>query len=195
MSNNREEEIRRRAYELWERGGRIGNAEDHWYQAEGEIKRGSSSVNPGFNPALGGSRKHTGKCFCGSVEVVATGDPLTMGYCHCTSCRQWSGSPVNAFTIWVPEAVRITKGVESVGSFWKTKKTVRKWCQACGGHLLTEHPLWLVTEVPAAVLPDLPFHPALHLHYAETVLRITDGLPKQKDIRPELGGSGELLNE
>jgi len=118
-----------------------------------------------------------------------------MGYCHCTSCRQWSGSPVNAFTIWVPEAVRITRGVESVGSFWRTKKTIRKWCQACGGHLLTEHPLWLVTEVPAAVLPDLPFHPALHLHYAETVLRITDGLPKQKDIRPELGGSGELLNE
>ena len=30
---------------------------------------------------------------------------------------------MNAFTIWVPEAVRITKGVESVGSFWKTKKT------------------------------------------------------------------------
>ena len=72
---------------------------------------------PDFNPGLGGSRKHTGKCFCGSVEVVATGDPLTMGHCHCTSCRQWSGSPVNAFTIWVPEAVRITKGVESVGSF------------------------------------------------------------------------------
>src|SRR5687768_11102443 len=61
----------------------------------------------------------------GVVEVVATGEPLTMGYCHCTSCRQWSASPVNAFTIWVPEAIRITKGVESVGSFLKTKKTVR----------------------------------------------------------------------
>ena len=58
MSNNREEEIRRRAYELWERGGRIGNAEDHWYQAEGEIKRGSSSVDLGVNPALGGISKH-----------------------------------------------------------------------------------------------------------------------------------------
>jgi len=76
VSNNREEEIRRRAYELWERGGRIGNAEDHWFQAEREIKR-SSSVDLGVNPALGGIRKHTGKCFCGSVEVVATGDPLT----------------------------------------------------------------------------------------------------------------------
>jgi hypothetical protein len=55
--------------------------------------------------------------------------------------------------------------------------------------------LWLVTEVPAAILPDLQFKPAVHLHYGETVLRIRDGLPKQKDIRAELGGSGELLNE
>ena len=150
---------------------------------------------PEFSPAPSGIGKHTGKCFCGSVEVVATGDPLTMGYCHCTSCRQWSATPVNAFTIWAPEAVRITKGAESVGSFGKTKKTIRKWCQACGGHLLTEHPWWLVTEVPAAVLPDLPFHPALHLYYAETVLRIKDGLPKQKDFRAELGGSGDVVDE
>jgi hypothetical protein len=117
-----------------------------------------------------------------------------MGYCHCTSCRQWSASPINAFTIWVPESVRITKGAESVRSYRKTK-AVRKWCQACGGHLLTEHPLWLVIEVPAAILPDLPFAPAVHLHYAETVLHIRDGLPKQQDIRAELGGSGELLDE
>ena len=180
-----EEKIRRRAYELWDRGGRSGNAQEYWFRAEGEIRRGSSSVDPAVSP--GGIREHIGQCFCGAVEVVATGDPLTMGYCHCKSCRQWSASPVNAFTIWAPEAVRITKGVESVGSFGKTKKTVRKWCQACGGHLLTERPLWLVTEVPAAVLPDLPFGPAVHLHYAETVLRIRDGLPKQKDLRAELG--------
>ena len=156
--------------------------------------RKAASVDLGLTEASDSIGKHTGKCFCGAVEVMATGEPLTMGYCHCTSCRQWSASPVNAFTIWVPESVRITKGAESVGSFRKTKP-VRKWCQACGGHLLTEHPLWLVTEVPAAILPDLPFKPAVHLHYAETVLHIRDGLPKQKDIRAELGGSGELLDE
>ena len=64
-------------------------------------------------------------------------------------------------------------------------------CQVCGGHLLTEHPWWLVTEVPAAVLPDLPFNPAVHRHYAETVLRIRDGL----NSRVELGGSGDLVDE
>ena len=149
MTVNREEKIRRRAYELWERGGRSGNAEDHWYQAEGEIRRGPSAVEPRVSPAPSGIGKHIGKCFCGAVEVVATGDPLTMGYCHCTSCRQWSATPVNAYTIWAPEAVRITTGAASVGSFGKTKKTIRKWCQVCGGHLLIEHPWWLVTEVPA----------------------------------------------
>jgi hypothetical protein len=195
VTNNPEEKIRRRAYELWEQGGRSGNAEEYWFQAELELRKGLSSVDPGLSAVPDSIGKHTGKCFCGAVEVMATGDPLTMGYCHCTSCRRWSASPVNAFTIWVPEAVRITKGAESVGSFRKTKETVRKWCQACGGHLLTEHPLWLVIEVPAAILPDLPFKPAVHLHYAETVLHIRDGLPKQKDIRAELGGSGELLDE
>ncbi len=195
MTNNPEEKIRRRAYELWEQGGRSGYAEEYWFQAEVELRKSLSSVDPGLSAASDSIGKHAGKCFCGAVEVVVTGEPLTMGYCHCTSCRQWSASPVNAFTIWVPESVRITKGAESVASFRKTNKTVRKWCRACGGHLLTERPLWLVTEVPVAILRDLPFKPAVHLHYAETVLRIRDGLPKQKDIRAELGGSGELLDE
>ena len=42
-----------------------GMLKDHWFQAEGEIKTGSSSVDLGANPALGGISKHTGKCFCG----------------------------------------------------------------------------------------------------------------------------------
>ena len=36
-------------------------------------------------------------------------------------------------------------------------------------------------------------HPGLHVFYEETVLRIPDGKPKQKDVPAELGGSGTLL--
>jgi hypothetical protein len=32
-----EERIRRRAYEIWEREGRMGRPEDHWYRAEREV--------------------------------------------------------------------------------------------------------------------------------------------------------------
>ncbi|WP_207477952.1 GFA family protein [Arenibaculum pallidiluteum] len=138
---------------------------------------------------------HSGQCFCGAVEVTVTGEPDVMGYCHCADCRAWSAGPVNAFTIWSPEAVRITRGAENVGSYQKTENSIRKWCRTCGGHLLSEHPIWGVTDVAAAVLPDLPFRPALHVNYASTVLPMRDGLPKQKDFPAEMGGSGELLPE
>jgi hypothetical protein len=136
---------------------------------------------------------HSGKCFCGAVEVEVSGDPVAMGYCHCDSCREWSAGPVNAFTLWPPEAVRIVKGADHVASFQKTEKSVRKWCAVCGGHLLTEHPLWGVTDVYAAVIPTLDYQPGLHVNYENTVLRMRDSLPKQKDMPAEMGGSGVLL--
>ena len=141
------------------------------------------------------NQTYTGTCFCGAVEVTTTGEPLAMGYCHCSSCREWSAGPVNAFTLWPPDAVRITRGAENVRGYNKTEKSLRRWCAGCGGHVLTEHPLWGVTDVYAAILADLPFKPAVHVNYAETVLPMKDGLPKQKDFPAELGGSGQLLPE
>ncbi len=137
----------------------------------------------------------TGTCFCGAVELVVTGEPVAMGYCHCSSCREWSAGPVNAFTLWKPEAVRIAKGAENIGSYSKTPKSIRKWCKKCGGHLLTEHPLWDLTDVYAAVIPSFPFRPAVHVNYQETVLRLKDGLPKQKDVPSEMGGTGQVIQE
>jgi hypothetical protein len=137
----------------------------------------------------------TGRCFCGAVEIAVTGEPAAMGYCHCGACRAWSAGPVNAFTLWPSGTVRITKGAEQLASIQKAPNSIRKWCKACGGHLLTEHPQWSLTDVYAAVIPDLPFKPALHVNYASTVLPMRDGLPKQKDFPAELGGSGELLRE
>lgn len=138
---------------------------------------------------------HHGACFCGAVELSVTGQPVAMGYCHCESCRHWSASPVNGFTLWQPDAVKVTRGADQVGAFQKSPTSVRKWCKACGGHLFTEHPAWGVTDVYAAVLTDLPFQAGVHVNYADTVLRMKDGLPKMKDFPAELGGSGVVLPE
>jgi len=141
------------------------------------------------------SPAYRGQCFCGAVEVTVTGAPVVAGFCHCDSCRSWSASPVNAFTLWKPDAVKFTKGADKVGVYNKTPKSFRKFCTTCGGHLLTEHPLWGVVDVYAATIPTFRHEPQLHVNYQETVLRIRDGLPKMKDMPKEMGGSGVTLPE
>jgi hypothetical protein len=144
---------------------------------------------------MSNDKSYRGSCFCGAVEIRVSGEPAAMGYCHCASCRSWSAGPVNAFSLWKPDAVRVTKGASGIGTYHKTDKSHRKWCKACGGHLFTEHPAWGLTDIYAATIPDLPFKPGIHVHYQETVLRIRDGLPKMKDVPKEMGGSGETLPE
>ncbi|RTR39793.1 GFA family protein [Shewanella canadensis] len=136
-----------------------------------------------------------GRCFCGAVQFTVTGTPNGMGYCHCESCRKWSAGPVNAFTLWDPEAINITAGADKISSFNKTPGSTRKWCRECGGHIMTEHPTMNLIDVFAASIPSLKFEPGIHVHYQESVLPIKDGLPKMKDMPSEAGGSGETMPE
>jgi hypothetical protein len=138
---------------------------------------------------------HKGECFCGAVQLQVSGEPEAMGYCHCRSCRSWSGGPVNAFSLWKPEAVKVTGGADNIATFKKTDLSQRQYCKKCGGHLMTNHhPLGMI-DVFAATLPTLKFSPAVHVNYAETVLPMRDGLPKLKDFPKEFGGSGEAVPE
>ena len=141
------------------------------------------------------SQTYKGSCFCGTVEIAVTGTPEAAGYCHCASCRSWSAAPVNAFSLWKPEAVKVTKGESNIGAYHKTEKSHRKFCKTCGGHLFTDHPGWTLVDVYAATIPTYRHEPQVHVHYGETVLRIKDGLPKMKDLPKEMGGSGETLSE
>ena len=138
---------------------------------------------------------HTSSCFCGEVKFEVTGDPVAMGYCHCSSCRHWSAGPVNAFTLWQPDALKVTQGATSIGTFSKSPASLRKWCKKCGGHLFTDHPGFGLVDVYAALLPKLKFEPGVHVNYAETVLRMHDGKPKLQDFPKELGGSGISVAE
>ena len=138
---------------------------------------------------------HRGQCFCGAVEIEVAGVPEAMGYCHCASCRAWSAAPVNAFTLWKPERVQITRGAGRLRSAMKSPLSKRRFCTECGGHLMTEHPPLRLVDVYAAILPTLAFAPAVHVNYAETVLPMKDGLPKLQDFPAALGGSGIVVAE
>ncbi|MBT3205602.1 MAG: GFA family protein [Gammaproteobacteria bacterium] len=139
-------------------------------------------------------------CFCGNVQISLSGEPEAMAYCHCDSCRRWSASQVNAFTLWKPENITITSGKDKIesysgnpGSEHDSEVSHRKWCKSCGGHVLTEHPEMGVTDVPAVVISGLSFKPGFHVHYQESVQPISDDLPKFRDLPAEAGGSGEQI--
>lgn len=139
------------------------------------------------------SETYKGGCFCGAVEIAVTGEPVAAGYCHCASCRSWAAAPVNAFSLWKPDAVKVTKGAADIAVYHKSAQSYRKFCRICGGHLLTDHPQWQLVDVYAATIPGYRHRPAVHVHYAESVLSMKDGLPKLKDLPKEMGGSGVTI--
>ena len=141
------------------------------------------------------SMTHLGACFCGSVEIEAAGLPEEMGYCHCGSCRSYSGAPLASFTLWKADRVRVTRGAGLIGGINKTGMSHRRFCTRCGGTVMTEHPDMGFIDIAAGVLPSVAFVPSVHLNYAEAVLPVRDGLPKLRDFPADVGGSGEIMAE
>src|SRR5262245_1308606 len=138
---------------------------------------------------------HLGNCFCEAVEIEVRGEPEEMGYCHCSSCRAYSGGPFKAFMLFRRHNVRVSRGAELLGRFQKTEMSVRCFCTRCGGHLMTEHPALGLTDVYASILPEIAFEPSVHLNYSETVLPTKDGILKLKDFPAHAGGTGVVLEE
>ena len=102
----------------------------------------------------------------------------------------WSGGPVNAFSLWRPEAVRVTRGQEHVATFAKTPSA-------------TVYPLQVRRppddQPPAARAGRRLFGDHPHARfcgggpctYVETVLPMRDGLYQLKDFpEAQVGGTG-----
>ena len=141
------------------------------------------------------SDTYKGGCFCGEVAFEVSGEPVAEGYCHCNDCRTWSAAPFIAFTLWPPEAVKIIAGEDSVSSFSKSDRSERKFCTACGGHLMNAHPGMNLVDVYPSQMNGFNHTPTLHVAYGEKVVAVKDGLPKFADVPAEFGGSGDLLAE
>ena len=135
----------------------------------------------------------TGNCYCGTIKVEVSGEPVGMGFCHCDSCKSWSGTCMQPFALWMPGSVRLVAGADRLGSTNKTAQVYRKFCTACGGHVMAELATSGLTNLYPSMLPALHFAPQLHLYYGEKVVSMADGLPKYRDLPAQYGGSGTTL--
>ena len=119
---------------------------------------------------------------------------MAAGYCHCHSCRKWHAAPVNAWSGWSKDKVRITgKTLPSE----QTGKCKRVCCTQCGGGVANEIPdLGMIVVYPMTLADsDFTFEPAMHIFYDERVMDLNDGLPKFADAPESHGGSGKMISE
>lgn len=74
-------------------------------------------------------RIRNGSCRCGSVRYTVTGEPERVGLCHCTDCRQESGSAFTYYGVWPTSAFSASgETVEHAG---------RRFCPICGSRLFS----------------------------------------------------------
>ena len=139
--------------------------------------------------------EHHASCYCGHVKLVAKGDPAIQRFCHCTSCRRWSGQLVTACILRPEDRVKFSKGNEKMYRFSITGHAEggRFSCQICGGAVCTFVPKRRLYDIFGGVLADFDFQPTMHINNGERVLSMQDDLPKFREMPERLGGSGDLV--
>jgi len=82
------------------------------------------------------SDRFEGSCLCGAVRFVATGQPESVVWCHCESCRKHSGAPVSVFVAFKRDAYVVNEG--QITKFNSSPGRWRGFCAKCGSTLTCE---------------------------------------------------------
>lgn len=88
----------------------------------------------------------TGSCRCGRVQIAVRGKPKRIGICHCTDCRQESGSAFTFFAVWSVDQF------ESKGH--TAEYSGRRFCPECGSRVFSADEN--EAEIKLGILKDAP---------------------------------------
>ena len=95
---------------------------------------------------------YSGQCRCGDVCFSLRGEPDRIGLCHCTDCRQESGSAFTFYAIWAATQF------ESTGATAQFEG--QHFCPRCGSRLFSvdaqeaEIKLGALSQAPTKFVPS-----------------------------------------
>lgn len=90
--------------------------------------------------------RFTGGCLCGSVRIVASGQPYRVGLCHCLDCRKHHGALFYAAAIFPQAAVSITGETHEYAG--------RHFCPRCGSSVFAHSADEIEVSLGALDAPD-----------------------------------------
>ena len=84
--------------------------------------------------------KLTGQCLCGEISFEAEGEVPVMAKCHCTACRQSTGSAYAALMFMKQDDVKIAGTPKTYQHASDAGSTMTKsFCSNCGTPMFTQN--------------------------------------------------------
>ncbi len=111
----------------------------------------------------------TGRCRCGAVSYVATGEPMHHAICHCADCRRSAGAPMVGWIAFRHEQVTITGTAVTYNS---SGTAMRQFCGTCGTGLFYVNETFLpgIVDIQSGTLDAPEDHPpGAHIQTAEAI--------------------------
>ena len=129
-----------------------------------------------------------GGCHCGAVRYEVEGDAMTHALCHCTDCRRHAGAPMVAWTMYLNEALRVTKGAVRV--YKSSEHGRREFCADCGTGLFYRNAEVLpgIVDIQSATYDNPDAVPAqAHIQVADRIgwMVLAHTLPAFKRYPPQ----------
>jgi len=122
-----------------------------------------------------------GSCLCGAVRYEVDQLDMSIGHCHCTTCRKAHAAAYASTAGVMREHFRWVAGEEKLSAFESSPGKLRRFCSVCGTHLLAERPAQPHVILRVPTLDDDPgIGPTMHIWTSHDVpwLRDGDGVPR-----------------
>jgi hypothetical protein len=130
-----------------------------------------------------------GSCWCGRVRFEVREAFVSVGFCHCTSCKRISGGAGTANGRARTEMIEITRGREVITTHQPDEGSAKSFCSICGSNLFGGG--WPRSEYTSvrltAIDSGLDQKPDAHTYVRSVAPWETlpeDGLPRYETTRP-----------
>ena len=82
--------------------------------------------------------KLSGQCLCGDVNYSAEGEIMFQANCHCTDCRQSSGSAFATLVFMKEDEIKVTGNLKTFNHIVDSGNMLTKhFCPKCGSQMFT----------------------------------------------------------
>ena len=130
-----------------------------------------------------------GSCWCGGVRFEVRVPFVSVGFCHCTSCKRISGGAGTANGRARTDTIEIIRGREVITTHQPDEGSAKSFCSICGSNLFGGG--WPRSEYTSvrltAIDGGLEQKPDAHTYVRSVAPWETlpdDGLPRYETTRP-----------